>query len=72
MIERRATHSTAAIDPETTGFEKKQYEILLGQYVHWIFSLSIGSFNNPKIEMYKERESERERAGAKTDYWFNH
>lgn len=36
MIERRVTHSTVANDPETATFEKKQYEILLGQYVHLI------------------------------------
>lgn len=34
MIERRVTHSTAANDPEVVAFEKKQYDILLGQYVH--------------------------------------
>ena len=33
MIERRATHSTTANDHETATFEKKQYEVLLGQYV---------------------------------------
>jgi hypothetical protein len=36
MIERRVTHSTSGIDPETATFEKKQYEILLGQYVDFI------------------------------------
>ncbi len=32
MIERRVTHSASANDPEAATFEKKQYEILLGQY----------------------------------------
>ncbi len=36
MIERRVTHSTAANDPETAAFEKKQYEILLVQYANLI------------------------------------
>ncbi|CAF1257709.1 unnamed protein product [Adineta steineri] len=34
MIERRATHSAVANDPETAAFEKKQYEVLLGHYDH--------------------------------------
>jgi hypothetical protein len=37
MIERRVTHSATSNDPETAAFEKKQYEILLGQYVELIF-----------------------------------
>lgn len=36
MIERRVAHSNAANDPDAPGFERKQYEILLGQYVHLI------------------------------------
>jgi hypothetical protein len=36
MIERRVVHSTTANDPDTAAFEKKQYEILLGQYVNFI------------------------------------
>ncbi len=32
MIERRVTHSASLDDPETAAFEKKQYEILIGQY----------------------------------------
>jgi hypothetical protein len=36
MIERRVIHSTTANDPDTAAFEKKQYEILLGQYVNLI------------------------------------
>ena len=40
IIERRAARSAVRDDPEVAAFEKKQYEILLGQYVniviHWI------------------------------------
>jgi hypothetical protein len=33
MLERRATHTPLESDPKTAAFEKRQYEILLGQYV---------------------------------------
>lgn len=63
MIERRATHSTAAIDPETTAFEKKQYEILLGQYVHLILSREknreiLFSYDH-ELKIQKARENAR-------------
>jgi len=41
MIERRATHSATFTDPEIAAFEKKQYDILLGQYGFHCFEIQM-------------------------------
>ncbi|CAF1351375.1 unnamed protein product [Rotaria magnacalcarata] len=56
MIERRVAHSNAANDPDAAGFERKQYEVLLGHYDH---ELKIQKARENALRSEKEKELER-------------
>jgi hypothetical protein len=63
MIERRVPHSTSVTDPENTGFEKKQYEILLAQYAKFdlrqcIYRYLFCSYDH-ELKIQKARENAR-------------
>ena len=64
MIERRAPQSAAAIDPESATFEKKQYEILLGQSVNGVEGLNnsqllLSSFDH-ELKIQKAQKNARQ------------